>query len=407
MTTPSADAQTRFADVKISLTLLLCGGVNAVNIAKLSPSIPSLQASFALSLSEIGVLVSVFGVLILLTGVGIAGVVQMIGARRIILLALGIAALGSSISLLGQNVPSLFIGRIIEGLSLITVMLTAPSLIAKYTSRKRRGLIMGIWSGFMPFGNAAVFLFAPMLLDQGAWHDVWLAGLIATLVVFPIAFWGIPKDRVVRSIAFNMSAISRTICMPVLAFLGISFAAHSLVYQSLLQFMPVFNLHIADLSFGWATRLAAIFCMLNLCGNVFSGQMLQKGIAPEKIALCAGIIQVALLVALGMLVSWPIFFIGNLMVIGFVMGWLPAVCFYLVGQYADSAEHIPMCNAWMFQIQAVGMLTGPVMISWVVETTNNWTYGLISLIPFCLLITGLAYGLIRIAKTKRTFAALL
>jgi len=400
MINTNADAKTRLDDAKITLTLLLCGGVNAVNIAKLSPSIPVLQANFSLSLSEIGMLASVFSILILLAGVGIAGVVQMIGARRIILLALAIGALGSGISLLGQDIPSLFMGRIIEGMSLIAVMLTAPSLIALHTSPHRRGVIMGIWSGFMPFGNAAVFLLAPLLLDIGSWQAVWEAGLFATLVVLAIAFWVIPKDRISPSLGFNSAAIAKAIRMPVLALLGFSFAAHSLIYQSLLQFMPVFNHHIAHLSLKWASGFAAVFCMLNFCGNVFSGQMLQKGFAPEKIALAAGLITATLLVTLSLSISSPFLFIGNLMTIGFLTGWLPAVCFFLVGQHADTPEHIPVYNAWMFQIQAFGMLTGPVMISWVVETTHNWTYGLIGLIPFCLVIVGLAWGLMRIAKAQ-------
>ena len=187
--------------------MLLCGGVNAVNIAKLAPSIPVLQVQFSLSLSQIGLLASMFSVLILLTGVAIAGMVRLIGAKRIILLALIVAAIGNGLSLAGQNIESLFAGRIIEGVSLITVMLTAPSLIAQHTSIRRRGMVMGIWGGFMPFGNAAVLMFAPILLDRGSWQAVWIAGLGVTILVWFLTLWIIPADRQTSQKSFNYPAI--------------------------------------------------------------------------------------------------------------------------------------------------------------------------------------------------------
>jgi MFS family permease len=397
----SADDKTdssAISDIKITLILLLCGGVNAVNIAKLAPSIPVLQAQFSLSLSQIGLLASMFSVLILLTGVAIAGMVRLIGAKRIILLALIVAAIGNGLSLAGQNIESLFAGRIIEGVSLITVMLTAPSLIAQHTSIRRRGMVMGIWGGFMPFGNAAVLLFAPILLDRGSWQAVWIAGLGVTILVWFLTLWIIPADRQASQKSFNYPAILQAVRLPVLAILGLSFGAHSLIYQSLLQFMPLFNQQIAGLSLQMASAFAACFCLLNFGGNVFSGQMIQKGIAPEKIVLAAGFSTAGFIALLSLLTQLPVLFITILMVIGFLTGWLPPVCFYLVGQQTDMAENIPVYNAWMFQIQATGMLCGPVLISWVVETTHNWTFGLAGLVPFCLFIALLALALKRWRK---------
>ncbi len=387
-------------DFRITFILLLCGGVNAVNIAKLSPAVPALQADFGLSLSQIGLLASMFSLLILATGVVIAGFVRLIGPRRIILMALMVAAGGNIISLTGENLFSLFVGRITEGISLITVMLTAPSLIALHTSQRRRGMIMGIWGGFMPFGNAAVFLAAPALIKAGSWQAVWWAGLALTLMVSIITFLGVPKDTPRPERRFDYGVIVQAIRLPVLGVLGLSFGAHSLIYQSLLQFMPVFNQQIAELSLQWASFIAALFCLLNFGGNVFSGQLIQKGFAPEKIALSAGLLTAIFLLILSLATAQPVIFIPNLMLLGFLTGWLPPVCFFLVSQQTQNPEHIPVYNAWMFQIQAFGMLSGPVMIGLVVERTKNWTYGLVGLIPFCLFIAVLAIGLMRISRQQ-------
>ena len=145
-----SDAKTLRSDIKISAALLLWG-VNAVNIAKLAPVVPILRVEFGLGLSQMGLLASLFSVLILLTGVIIAGFVRVIGAKRIILTALSVSAFGTILSLAGSNYTALLTGRVIEGISLITVMLTAPALLAAHTSLKRRGIIMGVWGGVYAF----------------------------------------------------------------------------------------------------------------------------------------------------------------------------------------------------------------------------------------------------------------
>jgi len=390
-------APTLASDLTLTFVILLCGAVNAVNIAKLSPSISVLQAQFGLSLSQMGLLASLFSLLIVLTGVAIAGMVRIIGARRIVLLALLVAGGGSVISLVGQNAASLFAGRITEGVSLITVMLTAPSILARHTSIKRRGLIMGIWGGFMPFGNAAVFLAAPALLATSSWQGVWLASLAATILVIIAAFAIIPGDPPVTDRSFDWPGIKQAVRLPVLALLGLSFAAHSLIYQSLLQFMPLFNQQIAGLPLSWAAGFAAVFCILNFGGNVFSGQMIQKGRRPENIALAAGLLTAGLIAGLSQTGTFVIIFIALLLVTGFLTGWLPPVCFYLVSRQTSTTEAIPVFNAWMFQIQGLGMLCGPFMTARIVEKTHSWTAGILALVPFCVLIALFALGLRRLA----------
>lgn len=75
-----------------------------MNIAKLAPTVQTLQASFGLSLSEVGLLASLFATLIVLSAMMLASAVRVIGARRILLLAMAIAASGTAISLIGKRV---------------------------------------------------------------------------------------------------------------------------------------------------------------------------------------------------------------------------------------------------------------------------------------------------------------
>lgn len=375
------------SDLKLTFVILFCGAVNAINVAKLAPAIPRIQAEFDLSLSSIGVLASLFSMLIVMTGILIGGSVRMIGAKRVLITALVIACIGNIISLLGDTTATLFLGRIIEGVSLVSIILTGPTLLAQHTNARRRGMVMGLWGSFMPLGNAAALLAAPSLLALGSWQALWWAGLIVSGIVTIVAIGAIPPDRPHQNSTFNMPAVLLAMRAPILAILGISFAAHSLVYQSLLQFIPLFTQTTSGFSIVWATGIGALFCLFNCAGNILSGHLLQAGFRPHLIPKYGGLIVGGLLLLLCIFGTEKWVVIVVLLLTGLASGGTPPVLFYIVSQQKTKLENMPVFVAWMFQIQGLGMLTGPALIGLIVDRSENWNYGFLSLIPFCFLIS--------------------
>ena len=380
------DKSSAIKDFRLVGLILACGAINAVNVAKLAPSVQTLQASFDLSLSEVGLLASLFSTLIVISALAVASAIRTIGPRRMLLLALSVAATGSLISLLTQNVTGLFIGRMIEGASLVTVMLTAPAILSAHTHPNRRGVIMGIWGGFMPLGNAIALMFAPILLDLGSWQAVWQAGFWGTLAVLALAFWYIPKDTAHTPQKLQFSAILEAIQNKIIGILGLVFAAHSLVYQALLQLMPVFNQSIIGLSLSWASYFTVIFCLLNFAGNILSGQLLQRSWAPSRLVLLTGTGLTILLAIMVASSSMPVYFASALLLFGIISGGIPPVCFYVISRQKTELGNIPVLTAWMFQIQGIGMLLGPVYFTTLVEYSASWIIGTIALIPFTVMM---------------------
>ena len=384
---PIADHKASAArDYRLVAVIVACGAVNSVNVAKLAPTIQTLQSDFGLSLSEVGLLASLFSTLIVLMALAVASAIRAFGARRMLLLSLSVAAIGSLISLVSQNIAGLFIGRMIEGASLVTVMLTAPAILSEHTHVIRRGVIMGIWGGFMPLGNSVALMFAPILLDLGSWQAVWQAGLWATLLMLALAFWYIPNDHNHTPKKLQFHVISLAIRNKAAGILGLVFAAHSLVYQALLQLMPVFNQSIIGLSLSWASYFTVMFCLLNFAGNIISGQLLQRNWAPSKLVFLTGSALTMLLLAMVCIASMPIFFAIALLMFGIIAGGSPPVCFYVISRQKTDSGNIPMLMAWMFQIQGFGMLLGPVYFTMVVEHSASWIIGTIALIPFTLVM---------------------
>lgn len=382
-----AQSKTLFRDIKLTVIVVLCGALNGVNIAKLAPSIHSLSTDFGLSLSQIGLLASMFTSIMVLTGVLMGGIVRAVGARRVLIGALVVACAGNGIAVVYDSVAALFAGRATEGISLIAVTLTGPAILAQHTDPVHRGWVMGAWGGFMPLGNGLAILIAASLIEIGGWQLVWEIALGFSILITGIAAFLIPNDPNPIAIKFDRYALIAAVKLPLLAFIGISFACHSLVYQTLLQFVPLISRSLGGFSAGQGAIIAGLFCATNFIGNLTAGQLLQKRWHPTSIIRIAfaGILILLVILAQAELSA---FIIATLLIfIGFLSGSSAPIFFYLVSKSTTEAQDLPVFVAWVFQIQGLGMLIGPALVSRVVETSGSWASGLWCLLPACLVIS--------------------
>lgn len=372
-------------DMMISLVVLACGAINAINIAKLAPAIDVIRDVFALSLSSMGLLVSLFSLLFVTAGIFIGAGVKAIGAKRSLVIALSLALIGSCLTLIFQTQESLFIGRVIEGVGLIIVMLTGPSLVAQHTSPERRGLLMGVWSGFMPLGNALALLGAPIILIHHSWPMIWAGGIALNIVVLIVGIKVVPKDTSQSYGRIDVHAIRQAIRRPSLFILGVLFAMHSMVYQALLQFMPSFGKSIFGLPLFWSSLITVLFCLLSFSGNIVAGQLIQRGWTAFKVVLLAGLSLTGLIITISVSADLPVLFAMALVWVGVITGFTPTICFYLMSrEKTEDSRNMPIFTAWMFQIQGCGMFLGPVAFALVVENQNSWLVGIGVLSVICM-----------------------
>ncbi len=386
-------------DLWLSVIVLFCGVTSGINIAKLSPTINLLSKSFNLTLTQIGLLASIFTLIMVLAGLLIGGVVRGFGAKRVLLAALLISCFGNAVSLFGDSTLALFIGRSIEGASLISITLTAPAILTQHTAPAHRGWVMGMWGGFMPLGNAFAIICAPFLISSGGWQIVWEAGLWFSLMVCFFGWLFIPSDVGVMRRHFDIDAIKLAIRFPLLALIGLGFACHSLVYQTLIQFIPLFSKAFIGLSLTDGAMITGLFCLLNFFGNLISGQALQRGQNPIHIIRTVFLSLPLFLVILIFFKSSSFMLFLLLGLTGLVLGGSAPIFFYLVSRSSQDLQNLPIFLAWTFQIQGLGMLVGPALVGSVVDVTQSWSNGILCLIPACFLVIILS-GRLTLPATK-------
>ena len=142
--------------------------------------------------------------------------------------------------------------------------------------------------------------------------------------------------------------------------------------------------------------ITGLFCAVNFFGNLIAGQALQARKKPAHIVRLVFSIVPILLILFS---QSPFLLVLVLILTGLVSGGSAPIFFYLVSRANDDPQNLPVFVAWVFQIQGLGMLLGPALISWVVETTHSWNIGILCLIPACLAIIALSERLV-LSDTK-------
>ena len=242
----------------------------------------------------------------------------------------------------------------------------------------------------MPFGCGLAIISAPYLIKQGGWQLVWQSGLVFSILVCFLGWLFIPNDSRPIRYNFDLVPLRRAVCLPLLTFIGFSFACHSLVYQTLIQFTPLITQSFAGINATEGALITGLFCLLNFFGNLIAGRALQLGRKPSHIIRFVFSIVPLLLIALVLFSDFtPLLFL-LLSLVGLFTGGSAPIFFYLVSRSNQNPKDLPMFVAWTFQIQGLGMLIGPALVGWVVDVTQNWSLGILCLVPACLAVVGMS-----------------
>ena len=156
----------------------------------LPPLFPWLIGEFGLSYSELGLLVSVFFVV---SGVGqaLAGfVVDRVGARPVLFLALGCFVLAALAAGLAQGYAGLVLASALAGLGNAPFHPVDFTILNKRVSPQRLGhgfSVHGI-SGNLGWATAPVFM-AGIASATGSWRAACLCGALLALVVLAVMVW--------------------------------------------------------------------------------------------------------------------------------------------------------------------------------------------------------------------------
>ena len=366
--------------VEPALLVILAGVVAALHVGKLPPAIPVLRDALGLTLVQAGFLLSLVQLAGMTTGVAFGVVADSLGSRRSMTLGLALLAVVSALGGFAQGVAPLMLLRAVEGFGFLLVVLPAPGLVRSLVEPQRVSAMIGLWGAYMPLATALALLLGPLAIATIGWRGWWwtLAALSAAM-----AGWlrhALPAGAGAAEVATSspwLSRLRQTLASPGPWLVAMSFAMYSGQWLAVIGFLPSIYIQ-SGIAGPVAGVLTAAVAAVNMVGNIGSGRLLQRGVAPARL-LTIGFATMGLAAAATFAGSdeaglAPALRYGAVLLFSGVGGLIPATLFALAVRLAPSEGTLSTTIGWVQQWSALGQFAGPPLAATVASLAGGWQW---------------------------------
>lgn len=337
--------------------------VAAFQVGKAPPALPSIRETLGATLEQAGWLLSVINLMTALGGMAIALTADRVGHRRLAIFGTLLAMGASFAGAFAPNVETLLIGRVLEGLGFITVVVAVPSLLLRLTRPGDERLAMAIWSTYMPAGSGAMMVIAAIVLPGTSWRTVWLvAAAAAALMAAALLLLAVsrreldPLPVARRPVLSEMKEVA-TSGGPLA--IGLCFGAYACCWFAIIGFLPTLLIERLGYSTSTAAIVTAVVAMLNVTGNLAAGWLLHRRV--RRVTVIVGATLSMSLCAAGIFVS-GVPDLARLVLAGVysaVIGVVPGALFTAIPIHTPRRELAGASTGLLMQGSNIGGLLGP------------------------------------------------
>ncbi|WP_416546610.1 CynX/NimT family MFS transporter [Limnohabitans sp. DCL3] len=356
--------------------VVAAGGVAALQVGKLPPALPALQAELGLTLVQSGFLLS----MVQLAGMSLAVFMGLwadgMGLKRSMVRGLCLLAIASGLGAFANSVSALLALRALEGLGFLLVALPAPALIRRLVPPAQLPGMLGVWGAYMPTGTALALLIGPLFIPAWGWGAWWGAFALLSL---GMAVWMVrcvpadPMASVDAAAQRPWQRLRRTLSAPGPWLVALTFCMYSGQWLAVVGFLPSIYA-AAGLSAALLGVLTALAAAVNIVGNLASGRLLQRGWAPRAtLWLGFGAMALGSTVAFAPFTeTLPWWRFAGLLLFSGMGGLVPGTLFSLAVRLAPGDQQVATTVGWVQQLSALGQFVGPPVVAAVAARAGGW-----------------------------------
>jgi MFS family permease len=369
----------------ILAVVYFAGVVVPFNLFKVPPIMPVLMQNFQLDLTEAGLLMSIIAMIGLVLALPTGIVLQRIGPKTTLLIALGLMALGSGLGALSTSFAPLLASRVVEGLGMGLMGVTAPAIIAMWFPLDRQGTPMGIWATWIPVGSVIVYNLSPVMVSRLGWQASWWLGAGFAVVMMLFTGWLVthsPLQGPASGQRRAMPKLTQVLANGSIWLLALEFACMNLAMSALSTYYPTFLNEERGYPLGQAAFISSIATLVVLFSSPAAGWLSDR-IGSRRLVLSLPFLGVAFLFIFPFQVTGGQ--IAALMVAqGVLLGAIPSLTFAAAPEVMRKPEWAGLGLAVVLLGQNAGQLLGPIFFSEMVGKLG-WAASGYLLIPFCLI----------------------
>ncbi|MAT95836.1 MAG: hypothetical protein CL608_01615 [Anaerolineaceae bacterium] len=357
-----------------------------LNQNKVPPLMPVLMDAFEITLSQAGLLMSVFSITGLVLALPAGFILQRFGPKATGLIAVGSLIGGSALGGVASSMALLLTSRVIEGVGMGLIAVVAPAIIAIWFPRQKQGIPMGIWATWVPVGSVLMLLLAPRMSDALGWQSVWWFGAAFALVA--LLLYGVllrlppVVEEEVPNIAPPVPSFGRALANRDIWLIALAFGCFNFVFMPLVTYYPTFLSQVLGYSLADASTIASVSTVTVLVSAPLAGWLSDR-IGSRKLVMTVPFLLVAIMMIFPFRVSgWQIY--AFLALLGLIAGAVPTATFAAAPEVMELPQLAGLGLAVVMVGQNLGMFVAPVVFGALVET-SGWIVAGYWLIPFAVL----------------------
>lgn len=183
----------RFQVVTVSICLILIM-IDGFDVLVMSFTAPALSAEWKVPPIELGYLLSA-GLFGMAAGsIFLTPLADKIGRRHLTLVALAIISVGMILSVGAADVTQLIACRVFTGLGIGGMIANLSVIVSEYSSDRRRGLAMGVFSAGYPIGGTVGGVIAAALIAGYGWRAAFAFGAVVSVAMLVVSWLFLPES---------------------------------------------------------------------------------------------------------------------------------------------------------------------------------------------------------------------
>lgn len=361
----------------ILAVLYIASVAAALNQFKVPPVLPILIRAFNLSLSNAGMLMSIFSFTGFLLALPAGFILKRLGLKTTGMIAVAAVFIGSTLGTFCSTANSMFATRFIEGAGIGLLTIVAPAAISLWFPAEMRGTPLGLWTTCMPAGSIIMFNMAPWLAELAGWQFIWKAGAASSLAAFVLfgVFFRMPKPKESGGKTFSKEAkpeheepsnYRKALANAGLWLITLQFFCFNLICLALSTYYPTFLNTVRNYSLSAASFTFSLCTIAAVFSQPLGGYLSDRLGIRRPLIIISSVILSVICVFSFMATGWMIPVLTILL--GVIAGTIVPATFAAVSEVMVSRQLAGLGMSVLAMGQNLGMFIGPIIFGRLVES---------------------------------------